>query len=129
MGMLELQGVGFSLGSLRSGGATARFAASQNVAAIKFQGRWAAVRSLESYLQEAVCSLVAAELPNPRPTLAFAALSEDFASPPSRPWGEIFHRKFRSGATGTVQVEVFRHGNPALGLPLEEFEQRLKQLN
>ena len=63
MHSLGAGGLNFTPASLRAGGATSRFLAGDEVPRIKFAGRWASERSLGVYLQEAVYTMVGAQLP------------------------------------------------------------------
>ena len=50
MGILGLQGMGYTLGPLRAGGATCLFAMSQNLAAVMYRGRWDNIKTLGHYI-------------------------------------------------------------------------------
>lgn len=50
---LGLESCGFTLGSLRAGGATNHFRCHDNLAQLQFHGRWTSTSTLQFYLQEA----------------------------------------------------------------------------
>ena len=50
--------VGYTLGSLRSGGATKHFRRHGNLGYLQYLGRWRSARTLESYLQTSSCGVV-----------------------------------------------------------------------
>jgi hypothetical protein len=61
----EFMGVsnaGFSLGSLRSGGATNHFRVHRNLGHLQFLGRWRSAKTLEHYLHEAYAAMTAGSL-------------------------------------------------------------------
>ena len=105
--LLGLQGLGFGLGSFRAGGATALFAADVAVDRIRFQGRWAGARSLECYLQEAVCALVVANLePAAAGLEAMIQLGEGLRSPPAAMWTQFFSRRAQLSALLRERLRV-----------------------
>jgi hypothetical protein len=55
--------VGYTLGSLRSGGATNHFRRHRNLGYLQYLGRWRSARTLESYLHEAYATLTEGTLP------------------------------------------------------------------
>ena len=93
--LLESMGLskcGFSLGSLRGGGATARYMAGISIEQFLFQGRWRSVNSLQHYIQEAVASLVIAKLPASAVALGqqLLDLHPKGVRPPLAPWPAWF---------------------------------------
>ena len=58
---LLLQDRGFTLGSLRSGGATWHFRIYENLSTLQYLGRWARADTLRYYLHEALTVRVEAE--------------------------------------------------------------------
>ena len=90
MRMVGLEECAFTLGSFRPGGATSRFIGPKNVPAIQIAGRWAYLGSLECYLQEAVCALVAAQTSDLAPVVALQAFSAELSRPPLAPWESFF---------------------------------------
>ena len=58
---LDLQDRHFTLGSLRSGGATYHFRTYENLATLQYLGRWARADTLRYYLHEALTVKVEAE--------------------------------------------------------------------
>ena len=57
---LDLSSCGFSLGSLRAGGATNHFRKHSNLGALQFLGRWTSSHTMQFYLQEAFSTHVEA---------------------------------------------------------------------
>ena len=55
---LDLQNRGFTLGSLRGGGATHFFRVTENLARLQYHGRWSRQETVKSYLQEALSTQV-----------------------------------------------------------------------
>ena len=55
---LDLHDRGFTLGSLRGGGATHLFRVTENIARLQYAGRWARQETVKSYLQEALATQV-----------------------------------------------------------------------
>ena len=91
--ILGMSLTGFTFGSLRSGGATARYIRDRNIPALRSQGRWKGESSMEPYLQEAVCELVAADLGDAAPLVdGLRSLNALFSSAPSHPWQSFFSR-------------------------------------
>lgn len=82
---LLLQDRGFTLGSLRSGGATWHFRTFQNVSTLQYLGRWARADTLRYYLHEALTVRVEAEsLPEAKQHLEFAARHVSMLHKPPR---------------------------------------------
>jgi hypothetical protein len=119
--LLQLGRVGFSLGSLRAGGATARYVADRNIPALRFQGRWRGDRSLEPYLQEAMCEMVAAELgPSEDLVDGLRRLTPTLATPPHQPWFEYFTRRRQLTALlrhRTQMAELATRWHREFGIP------------
>ena len=61
--MLGLKTCGFTLGSLRAGGATAHFLVHHNIGTLMFRRRWASVKTLGHYIQIALASQAYAAIP------------------------------------------------------------------
>ena len=57
-------GDGFTLGSLRPGGATWLYRMTDNSELVRFRGRWASLRMLEVYIQEVGATSVLPNLPD-----------------------------------------------------------------
>ena len=55
---LDLQDRGFTLGSLRGGGATHFFRVTENLPRLQYHGRWSRQETVKSYLQEALSTQV-----------------------------------------------------------------------
>jgi hypothetical protein len=94
VGILGLQGCGFTPACLRAGGATYLFMQGTPIDRIKFLGRWKALHSLEHYIQEAMSCLVLCRL-EPYEAQRITALNEAFSNglaPPLQPWWEFFDR-------------------------------------
>ena len=53
-GWLDVDNIGYTLSSFRSGGATHVFRTEQNLGRLQYRGRWKSAATLESYLQEAM---------------------------------------------------------------------------
>ena len=79
--------VGYTLGSLRSGGATNHFRRFRNLGHLQYLGRWRSARTLESYLHEAYAALTEGTLPSSTiATIAEIMLYEHWlAAPPKQP--------------------------------------------
>ena len=60
---LHLQGLNICLASLRAGGATELFKKTHNLPIVQYAGRWASVRTLLHYIQEASSSQALLQLP------------------------------------------------------------------
>jgi hypothetical protein len=60
--LLGLEKSGFTLGSLRSGGATNHFRTHRNIGHLQYLGRWHSARTLEHYLHEAYAAMTASAL-------------------------------------------------------------------
>ena len=80
----SLTHLSISLGSFRAGGATHMFQLCQDVGRIQLKGRWASVRSLTCYIQEAMCTLVLAQLDDAQFD-AFLRATAFLAQPPPLP--------------------------------------------
>jgi hypothetical protein len=94
VGILGLDGCGFTPASLRAGGATHMFMDGTPIDRLKFLGRWRALQSLEHYIQEAISCLVLCRLEQ-READKIAAINEAFAdglAPPLQPWWGFFDR-------------------------------------
>ena len=63
LGLVAEQGIGFTLASLRGGGATFHYLAGTSLPDIAWQGRWASLRTLEIYIQEVAALTSLGELP------------------------------------------------------------------
>ena len=61
---LGLGDLKFTLGSLRTGGATAHFRQFRNLAALQYLGRWANPGTLAFYLQETMAEHLTIQIPN-----------------------------------------------------------------
>ena len=59
---LSLEGCGFTLGSLRAGGATYHFRKHGNLGTLQFLGRWTSSNTMQFYLQEAFSMHVESQL-------------------------------------------------------------------
>ncbi|CAE7210922.1 unnamed protein product [Symbiodinium sp. CCMP2592] len=57
--LLRVHDLGYTLGSLRGGGATHLFRVTENLALLQFAGRWARQETVKSYLQEGLALQVA----------------------------------------------------------------------
>ena len=90
---IHLDDIGFTPGSARAGGATHRYIEGDTIERLQYQGRWKALSSLKSYIQEAVSSLIwahvneAVESEIQTNLLAFAHV---VAEPPSDPLQSFF---------------------------------------
>ena len=60
---LGLEELGYTLGSLRTGGATAHFRQFRNLAALQYLGRWANPNTLAFYLQETMSEHLTTQIP------------------------------------------------------------------
>ena len=89
-----LMGTPFSLASLRAGGATERYMSGVSIPRLLFMGRWRSLSSLSCYIQEAVASLVLAQLDNSklREFEALISLTSFLERPPPVPWSQLFKR-------------------------------------
>ena len=63
LAVLKLDALGFTLASIRTGGATAAFRAHQNIGALQYAGRWRSAHTLHHYLQEAMSMHAEASIP------------------------------------------------------------------
>jgi hypothetical protein len=107
--ILGLQGLGFTLGSLRSGGATAFFLATKNVPALRITGRWSNERSLEVYVQEAMCALICTQVDGAAEMLDALRSFLPLASfPPPSPWWALFSRRAQLSALLRVARDQVR---------------------
>ena len=61
---LGLEEIGFTLGSLRTGGATAHFRQFRNIAALQYLGRWANPSTLAFYPQETMAEHLTTQIPH-----------------------------------------------------------------
>ena len=62
--ILGLQDCGFTLASLRTGGATHHFQTFRNISLLQYHGRWKSLQTLQHYVQEAMASQTWASIPN-----------------------------------------------------------------
>ena len=62
MSVLGVPNSGFTLGSLRSGGATSHFRLHRNLGHLQYLGRWSSAKTLEHYLHEAYAAMTAGAL-------------------------------------------------------------------
>ena len=88
----------FTLGSLRTGGATEHFLVHANFARLQYLGRWRNPHTLEHYLQEAVSALSDISLPQTT-TAGIDAARGIFTSipgPPPSPWWTLGSRRGHS---------------------------------
>ena len=60
---LHLSGMGFTLASFRTSGATFLFRSHGNLGKLQYHGRWCSLNSLQHYLQEAMSALLASQVP------------------------------------------------------------------
>ena len=60
--MLGVEASGYTLGSLRSGGATNHFRIHRNLGHLQYLGRWHSAKTLEHYLHEAYAAMIAGAL-------------------------------------------------------------------
>ncbi len=73
----HLLATGLLLSSLRAGGATHHYQGGMSIERLQFKGRWKSCASLQSYVQEAVASLVLLQLtPAQRPSGAPRSCSD-----------------------------------------------------
>ena len=97
---LGLSGLGYTPGSLRSGGTTHLFATGVEIARIKFLGRWMSERSVGSYVQECMARFVwsglAATVAEPIVDLGRRG-QFILSSPPPVPWRVVFSQGSRVG--------------------------------
>ena len=91
---LGIAHLGLTPASLRAGGATHSFNRGLDLGHIKFRGRWASLRTLEHYLQEATGVLVMLRLDDHLLTRLenIAAFSSKFSEPPVLSWSAFFSR-------------------------------------
>ena len=59
---MNVSNAGYTLGSLRSGGATNHFRIHRNIGHLQYLGRWRSARTLEHYLHEAYAAMTAGSL-------------------------------------------------------------------
>ena len=89
---LELGGVGYSPGSLRSGGTTHLFSLGLEIGRIKFLGRWLSERAVGSYVQECMARFVWASL-EPEIVRSISTLNRAgefiLAGPPPLAWRAV----------------------------------------
>eukprot|EP00971_Amphidinium_carterae_P028957 569401-Amphidinium_carterae.1 len=62
-GLPEGDGLGFTLASLRAGGATWMFQTTRSHDTVRWRGRWASHRTVEIYIQEVAAQTVLPSLP------------------------------------------------------------------
>ena len=83
-------------GGLRAGGATYKFANEiLDIGRLKFRGRWAAMHTLEHYIQEATATLVMMHAGRTEIEFleAFVRSGAVFLKPPDLPWACYFSRR------------------------------------
>eukprot|EP00971_Amphidinium_carterae_P333916 6468929-Amphidinium_carterae.1 len=96
MSWLGCRNSGFSLASLRSGGATEFMLRTSNLGALQYRGRWSSSRTLQHYLQYGLSATTYAQLPTPvRDRLQdLASLAPSILCPAgihSSSWDDIHH--------------------------------------
>ena len=82
-------------GCLRPGGATRLFLSGIGINALKYRGRWRQEGSLEVYIQEAMCHLLATELSQQEHLQIhefLRAIQTQWDLPPSLPWSVFYSR-------------------------------------
>ena len=102
---LDLDDLGITLASCRTGGVTTRFLQDPNLGSLQYAGRWANPRTLQHYLQQAaMSSLVEWSLSGCAQDLIIHAQAI-FASPsrpPSVPWWLLAARRCRASHGSTA---------------------------
>ena len=94
--ILNLESVGYTLASLRAGGATHLYLCGKNIDFIQFRGGWACQKSLSCYVQEAMVSLISARTSSTAANLVQewrVASASFWKNPPNSPWESLFSRK------------------------------------
>ena len=88
----------FTLGSLRTGGATEHFLVHANFARLQYLGRWRNPHTLEHYLQEAVSALSDISLPQTTTARIDVArgIFTSIPGPPPSPWWTLGSRRGHS---------------------------------
>ena len=93
---IEVEELGYTLGSLRPGKATELIMAGVHPGSVKFFGRWASESAFSIYVQESMAMLVWSKLPNNLDTALRSSLAEIetlLSVPPTVPWSTLFNRK------------------------------------
>ena len=86
--VLGVEDLGFTLASLRTGGATRHFRRHQNIGRLQYLGRWKNASTLQHYLQEAMAMHVEARLSDPSREMIAYLLKEQahvLSCPPPLP--------------------------------------------
>ena len=123
---LDIQDMGLTPASLRAGGATHYLSTGiLDLGQLKFRGRWAALSTLEHYVQECTATLVMLRLADS--TLdrleSLIRFSAKFKLPPATPWERFFprprQRASSNGFAGRRAVSARRrsHSVRELGVP------------
>ena len=95
LGRASLKGYRVTPGSLRAGGATYMIMTGMDMGRLQFRGRWLSERSLASYVQEAVCFWIWAQLPSEeqrRVEEGARASETSWLHAPRAPWHSYFNR-------------------------------------
>jgi hypothetical protein len=100
---LHLSGMGFTLASFRTSGATFLSRPHGNLGKLQYHGRWCSLNSLQHYLQEAMSALLASQVPEQAKAI-LTALNNSTAggmSPPAcAPNHQLRHGRSDSTARG-----------------------------
>ena len=91
---LHIGNLGFTLSSLRTGGATCYFMTGVPIDTLRFAGRWLSIHTLEHYVQEAVATSVMSRVKPSvsRRVLKLLAHRHLVQLPPIQPWWRFFSR-------------------------------------
>ena len=95
---LDMQDLGITLASLRTGGATQHFIQYENIGKLQYLGRWRNAQTLEHYLQEAMAAHVDLAL-SQRSRARTEAARQIFLSlkgPPAVAWWALGSRRWRA---------------------------------
>ncbi len=109
---LNITHLKFSPASLRAGGATFFFSDGVEFGKIKYRGRWAALHTLEHYVQEAAAALVLVRLEPEILTIIeqLVEFGSVFDAPPQAPWSLFFSRARQ------LNPRRRRHGHRSIAL-------------